>query len=261
VYDSARPAILPTITASTDFAVLGAEASKANDSNLTTSGFSVHYDAASKDYVIDVPASQPGAFRQYVANTPSDQGWGGALVPASGHQFDGVFVRKPSAGLALSYTTFADYGYLYQGVPSGVLAFGVATSAGGVPASGSATYGAIVDGVTIDGNGLISGDATLQFDFGAGKLSGHFDPSYGDFGGMGEVYALGRYDFTSTVFGAGSTTFSGQLSNAQFSGKGAFNGQFTGPHAEELMARWSAPYINPLSHASGTMFGVWIGKH
>jgi hypothetical protein len=31
---------------------------------------------------------------------------------------------------------------------------------------------------------------------------------------------------------------------------------FTGPHAEELMARWYASYPN----SDNIMYGVWVGK-
>jgi hypothetical protein len=42
-------------------------------------------------------------------------------------------------------------------------------------------------------------------------------------------------------------------------GLGAFGGQFTGPGAEELMARFTAPFINPYTGKQSDMFGVWVG--
>jgi len=42
--------------------------------------------------------------------------------------------------------------------------------------------------------------------------------------------------------------------------RGAFNGQFTGPAAQELMARWTAPTLDPNSNTTQQMFGVWVGK-
>jgi hypothetical protein len=154
-----------------------------------------------------------------------------------------------------------EYGMLYQGGAAGVAAFGTATAPGAIPVSGSATYLAVPEGITVDGNGAIDGSATLQFDFASGKLAGHFDPVFVSYGGMGEGTALGRYEFVSTVYGVGSTSFSGQLSNGQVPDKGSFNGIFTGPHAEELMARWSAPYVLAAGQTPSTMFGVWVGKH
>jgi hypothetical protein len=65
----------------------------------------------------------------------------------------------------------------------------------------------------------------------------------------------------NTVYGSGSTTFSGQLANAGFAQNGTFDGQFTGPIAQELMARWSAPFIDPATSQQSTMFGVWVGRN
>ena len=41
---------------------------------------------------------------------------------------------------------------------------------------------------------------------------------------------------------------------------GAFDGRFTGPAAEELMARWTAPYLNPSTQQWKDMFGIMVGK-
>jgi hypothetical protein len=80
-------------------------------------------------------------------------------------------------------------------------------------------------------------------------------------GGLGEHLPLGTYDFVNTVYGSGGTSFSGQLSTSGISDKGTFDGIFTGPNAEELMARWIAPYLDPISKSQSQMFGVWVGKH
>ena len=98
-----------------------------------------------------------------------------------------------------------------------------------------------------------------MFNFGVGTLSGHFDPML-EIGGSPTLASLGRYDFVNTVFGAGSTTFSGSLSRSGITSFGAFDGGFTGPAAQELMARWTAPYINPSNQQPGEMFGVWVGR-
>jgi len=49
-------------------------------------------------------------------------------------------------------------------------------------------------------------------------------------------------------------------STSSTSARGSFNGQFTGPRAEELMARWTAPLHNPSTNTDTQMFGVWVGK-
>ena len=42
---------------------------------------------------------------------------------------------------------------------------------------------------------------------------------------------------------------------------GSFNGIFTGPNAEELMARWTADYfVQGVTAQPEKMIGVWVGK-
>lgn len=156
------PIIFPAVTTSTEFSVLGSEASAMNDASLATAGFSVRYDAATKQYVVDVPvAEQPGEFRRYTSDSPNQHFWGGAIVSPSGAAVNGVRVRKPTS-IALTYTTAMEYGMLYQGGAAGVAAFGTATAPGAVPVAGSASYLAVAEGITVDGNGAIDGSATLQ---------------------------------------------------------------------------------------------------
>lgn len=102
----------------------------------------------------------------------------------------------------------------------------------------------------MDRNRYITGTAMLNFNFGAGTLSGHLDLDSG----------FGRYDFLNTLYASGSTTFSGQLSKTGIAQFGAFEGEFTGPNAQELMARWSVPYIEPGTSLQSSMFGVFVGK-
>lgn len=137
----------------------------------------------------------------------------------------------------------------------GVFAYGIPTADGDVPISGSATYLALVEGRTTELGNYIGGDASLAFDFARGTLSGEMRPSISD---GWDLRPLGTYTFTQTVFGVGSTTFSGQF-NSPVPG-GGFAGQFTGPGAAELLARWQAPFMNPSGQGTGTMFGVWVGR-
>ena len=119
---------------------------------------------------------------------------------------------------------------------------------------------AIVTGQTNDQMSVIGGTATLQFDFAGGTLSGHFNPVLSDLYGSSQT-ALGQYTFVNTVYGIGSTTFSGGLSHSNPALTGAFNGLFTGPNAQEMMARWTAGYfIQGVTSQPETMFGVWVGK-
>lgn len=247
------PKIFPAVTATTDFAVVGSEA-VSSSTTLTTAGFSVRYDAPSGNYVMDFPSTQPAAFSAHnsAADIANAAYWNGVVGNLE------VTVRKPTnPDLPLTYTTLANYGLFEDDpVPFGWLAFGSPTPAGGMPVAGTASYTAQVAGSTLDRYNYVGGTATLEFNFGAGTLTGHFDPVFLDHNGH-----LGRYDFANTVYGSGSTTFSGQLSRAGLAQSGSFDGQFTGPNAQELMARWNAPYIDLLTGQQRTIIGVWVGKN
>lgn len=254
------PAALSTVfagvTTSTEFATLGLEAGSNGipASALVRNGFAVRYDAASNAYIVDLPSTNPG--RVLLTGGEDNSFWYG-FIEGSGSYFS---VFKPSSTnpkIALAYTSYGISSGYYTS-EFGFTAFGMATPSSGIPLSGTATYEAIADGFTLNGFGRISGDASLQFNFGSGTLAGHFDPMLEN--GGPALLSLGRYDFVNTVFGAGSTTFSGGLSRSGISTLGAFDGRFTGPTAQELMARWTAPFIDPANQQPGEMFGVWVGR-
>ena len=251
--------IFPNVTTSTEFATLGYEAPSHPISigSLVGSGFSVSYDAPSNVYMMDVPASQPGDFQ---ATTTGDRYWNGQLgsLPIGGQQPIFLDVFRPGSqnwDFSLTYTSFAEYST--SSGQFGELAFGQATPASAIPVTGSASYAAFAAGQT-DFGFPIRGDVTLQFNFGAGTLAGSFDPYIYDF--LSGNTPLGHYDFANTVYGVGSTTFSGELARSGLAEHGTFDGLFTGPAAQELMARWTAPYHDPTTNADSQMFGVWVGK-
>ena len=265
------PAIFPNITTSTNFATLGLEApsipnSSASASTLLRDNFSVKFDAANNSYFIQLP-SHGGAL---ISTSEDSTWWYGHLEGSFQGEFANIF--KPSAinpSIQLSYTSFGNsniYGfcdYYTRCTKLDFYAFGSATPASGIPLSGSATYGAYVAGSALDSNATVGGSATLSFDFAAGSLAGHFDPILNGANpttGAPTTTNLGTYSFVNTVYGAGKADFSGQLSVSGASSTGAFDGQFTGPVAQELMARWTAPYLNPNTQQWAQMFGVWVGK-
>ncbi|WP_369025458.1 transferrin-binding protein-like solute binding protein [Qipengyuania sp. RANM35] len=187
-----------------------------------------------------------------------------AHYPPSG--WYGVSISKD---LEYTYSNLAIVFENGWGYPVGGFAYGLATQSGDVPVTGTATYRAQVyggDGEPSDysqwdiraWNYYVEGTADLTFDFGAGTLAGAMDPTI--FSYNGETRSLGRYEFVNTVFGVGSTQFSGELANASLTDLGTFNGLFTGPQAAELIAQWRAPYVNPWTNESGLLRGVWIGK-
>ncbi len=162
--------------------------------------------------------------------------------------------------IRLDYTSFAYWHPTREPTATdqaGYFAYGIPTVSGDVPVSGSGIYQAAVVGQSSGGYG-ISGDAQLVFDFAAGTLAGFMEPIAID--GWGLEFELGRYDFTQTVFGVGNTHFAGRFIVPGSDGPSAFEGQFTGPRAAELMARFHAPYLAPYGEGWGTMSGIWVGK-
>jgi hypothetical protein len=237
---------------------LGLEASgrSTSASALARNGFSVRYDAATQSYFVDLPSTAEFRFE---SSSEDPAYWHGFVATGfyTGTIVDVFKPRVTNPQIQLTYTSFGVTTGYYT-APYGFFAFGMATPGSGVPVTGTATYDAVVRGNTLNSPyALIGGNATLQFDFGAGTLGGHFDPTY-ELNGV--VTNLGTYNFMNTVFGVGSTTFSGSLSRSGINVLGAFDGQFTGPVAQELMARWTAPYFVPGTQQGSEMFGVWVGK-
>ena len=251
--------ILPAVTSSTQFATLGYQglfSGKNTAASLIDSGFSVSFDAAAKYYVMDVPVSQPGVFESPDSGGNSFLGKLTDLSSPGQSQPLVLNVGRSTSGsnsTTFDYTAWATY---QQQISSeewnaGYMAFGVPTPQSGVPVTGSATYTAEALGY---GGGYIDGKATLQFDFGAGSLTGTLDlwDAEWDPG----VFPRGHFDLTHTVVGSGVTAgqFSGELSGDMQ--HGSFNGLLTGPNAQELMARWNATYPN----SDNIMYGILVGK-
>lgn len=180
-------------------------------------------------------------------------------------------------GLAIAVRTDLDYshtGYasVFEngwGSEVGNIAFGIPTRDGDVPVTGTASYEAEAHGG--DGrvggatgyqphNFFVRGTAKLTFDFGAGLLSGHFDPVLRDLYGNSDDVPLGRYVFVNTLYGSGKPSFSGKLQHNDFADLGSFEGRFTGPQAAELLSQWQMPFLDPRTNEQSTLRGVWIGR-
>jgi hypothetical protein len=230
------------------------------------------YNASTNSYQITLPGFQAG--------TLADTGYGGSegqLATSSGSHvtagssstlqpaFVSLFVPGSSFS-PYTYTSFGSWngqaGMTAAGDilrQEGIFAYGIPTQVGDVPITGSANYSAEVHGsIGPDWTLSLTGTANLSFDFAGGNLSGSMHAGiFDDFDGI--LMDFGKYDFTQTVYSTGSTTFSGKfvvpgLPNADSS----FQGNFTGPNAAELMARFQAPYL--FNGQQGSMFGVWLGK-
>jgi hypothetical protein len=232
------------------------------------------YDPANNAYVISLPGFPQGVLGNTAYNGTSGQIATGSFSQVLELAFgvpQSVSVTLPvpgSNGSPYTYTSLGTWsgqsGTTATGekvYSEGIFAYGIPTAVGDVPVTGTAAYTAeIVANYgpdTYPPNG-IGGNVNLTFNFGAGTLSGSMHPQIID-GFDGIFVDFGKYDFTQTVYSTGSTTFSGKfvvpgLPNAD----SFFNGNFTGPGAAELMARFQTPFI--LNGNEGTISGIWIGK-
>jgi hypothetical protein len=204
----------------------------------------VRYVAASNSYEIELPDSQSWI----------------ALSPKSEVEAAGGGVRVGLQNLSYRYSTPIEW---FSGNSlTGVEAIGIATGAGAVPATGSATYTAWAEGRTSEpSNGsslidpLVIGYMTLNFNFARGSLSGslsaQLDPEWNQ-------YQLDTLNFRDTVYSTGSTKFSGKF-DTSLSGVNSFSGLFTGPHAEELMGNFAFPYRSPIDGLTYQADGAFVG--
>ena len=140
----------------------------------------------------------------------------------------------------------------------GYEAVGLATPAGGVPVTGSATYSGQIVGRTSEYQAALAddfpvdGSIQLLFDFGLGSLSGSISPN------LHQGYTLGSLNFRDTVYSTGSTTFSGKF-DTSVAGANSFSGLFTGPAAQELIGNFVFPYKSPIDGKVYQADGVFAG--
>lgn len=199
-------------------------------------------------------------------------------IALNGHPADyTIRIFRPSNTnpiIALTYTSFANWHYInldhepsYR-VYEGWVAFGQETPQHGIPTSGTGNYAAAIFGQSglaqaTDGtlrSYLISGNASFTFDFGGGAMGGWLSPLLFD-PKTSQSYSLGQYDFDQTFFPVGSQTFSASFTVADEYPyiSHYINGQFTGPGAEELFARWQTATTDPLTLEPLSIFGVAVG--
>lgn len=144
-----------------------------------------------------------------------------------------------------------------------VVAFGASTPTSGVPQTGTASFQGIATGtanVPNDGWGAtqttpVDGTVGLYFDFGAGTLAGSL--ALASVCDCTKFFSIGTIDFSNTAFARGNQTFSGSFAT-DVTGSNAFDGRFTGPGAEELIGRWSLPFLfEGQPHQAS---GAWVAK-
>jgi len=239
------PAIIPA-TVSQQFTVVGSSHPFDGVSTPTFDGseqLQVRYVQSSNSYEVQLPHSATWGRIAYlpIDGSPADPinyGGGGAhLWLGAGYQYSRIFEWSGGGGL------------------HGFEAIGIATTAGSVPVTGTATYsGELLGGTTESFGGDtwdVRGTIGLSFNFGLGTLSGTIDPT-------AFVYSLGHLNFRDTVYATGSTSFSGKF-DTNLTGVNSFGGLFTGPNAQELIGNFAFPYKSPIDGQTYQADGAFVG--
>lgn len=245
-------AIVPAATTSQQFAAFGSSHLNQNDQGPrldSSSQLQVRYVQSTNTYEVQVPNGQSWTTLSYVGGGP------GTGAPVS-YGSPSAFVWLRSDGYQYSrLLEWASTNTIY-----GEEAIGIATPTGGVPVTGTASYGGELLGLTNEQHDpsdmWIGGTIALNFNFGTGGLTGSISPVvHQDFAS----FPVGTINIADPVFSIGSTTFSGKFDTA-LSGINSFRGLFTGPSAQEMIGNFAVPYRSPIDGQNYQADGAFIGK-
>lgn len=206
-------------------------------------GVGVQFDADLGAYIVSLPEGEQGAF---FAMTSDPDYWSGHLVQPTDTS---TATNEYISFWRMEGSHYSGLSYAYTGDTGVMVAIGMATPEGAVPVTGSATYDFMI-------SGDLGGNGEMQFDFDAGTLGGWAEPIYNT--GWDGI-SLGVYDFVDTVFGVGSTGFSGTMYNAESEMEGSFAGLFTGPGAEEAMGLMTFNYVDYYSEQLTSTPALFVG--
>ena len=216
-------------------------------------------------YEVQLPGSS-SSDRLIEAKLPGQSG--NVLQAATDTARNSTIVIAQARLQGYRYSELASLSDLTRGTDQ--FAFGLLTLPSQMPVSGTASYHGMVGGTTdiatFDAwggyNVGVTGSVDLNVDFGKGSLGGSMDLSLADY----TAIPLGSFAFTNTVFGAGSTSYSGQFQTTA-TGSNFFNGRFTGPNAEETIGAWALPFVFSTGSTSlapdgqtHQAIGAWIAK-
>jgi hypothetical protein len=230
----------------------------------------IRYDAATNRYEVMAEGRAWEALRDDPLSSPTPGNpntnfvFAGAAVNHSFFLIRAHYSYPDQTDRRYQYSNLAAWGRTEGSVGlGGYVAFGMATPAGSVPITGSASYEGFIEGVAtvqypyegVPALAHVDGTVTMNFNFGAGTLSGHIDPDIV----TDRSYDLGTLTFANTVFGTGSRSYSGQFATS-VSGPNTFSGLFTGPGAQELIGKWTFPFTSPIDGATASATGAWIAK-
>lgn len=235
--------------------------------NLHANGnLTVRYDAPTDQYYVAIPGEvETDALLAYNLNQTND--------PTSAYHWYTAGGGSNASTSVSGTTSDPERNYLYSNLASfwngsgfGDTAFGIATLASAVPATGTASYSGILEGrsseqVDWGGWGIYAGSITgpinLTFNFGSGDLSGTLHPILE----LDARYDLGTLTVSQPVWGVGSAGFSGSLTGSILTGDPAgIRGQFTGPAAEELIGAFFFGYVSPVTGLDARAAGAFVAQ-
>jgi hypothetical protein len=215
-------------------------------------GATITYSAPSNSYQLDV--GNPALGVSHVVLSPSSSGSATVLQADLG---GGAAAFLDIANPATSNLSWTSYGFwdVHASASYTNTAFvtGYATPAAAVPMSGTATYRGSVNGEAfhpdaagIDGTDFyqLSGDASLQANFGSGTIAGNltnmitrsFEGETSPWNSVSLLGSISGGQFSGTSGVTSAPANSGSLSGAA---TGTFAGMFFGPNAQELGAVWT----------------------
>lgn len=217
------------------------------------------------NYYVQLPGHDPNELLSF----------GGGSIRDTDDNFEGLISGSKDRGYSYSELAFHRSSDPQQ---FGAFAFGTLTPDGAVPVTGSATYNGTITGTSdvVGSNAgqsfreIATGPVMLNFDFAAGTLRGAMSLGLID-EVSDDALQIGTFNFKDTVFGVGSTSYSGKFDTAAV-GDNFFLGRFTGPHGEETIGAWALPFILDVGragpsnsvitadHQTHQAFGAWIAK-
>ena len=241
--------------ATQEFAAIGSGNSLRIRYDAATNKYEVMAEGRGWETLVDDPSFTPHPGDPNVMFTVA-----GASTSSSSFVIRTHYSYPASSASRYQYSNLAPW---KVGSVSGFTAFGIATPLSGVPVTGSASYQGMIEGGTTetfsDGfetvPGYVVGSINLNFDFGAGSLSGSISPTLY----LADTHVLPTLTFTDTVYSSGSATFSGKF-DTSLAGPNSFAGLFTGPGAEELIGRFAFPYLSPADGSAEQAAGAFVAK-
>jgi len=225
------------------------------------------YLASDQSYEMTIPGLERGRLSLRSANAYYSVH---SLSTAPSPTFEVILARLGSANdeSSLRHTSFGWWeDPIYTPVPAiprsnntGYFAYGVPTDPAAMPATGSVRYRGEVSGATSASLGVwyVYGVADLTVDFASGQVSGNLSLGVNP-GGPGHR-AFGDFPFAGARDAIDATRFSGRIVVQGGVQDGLFQGQFTGPQADELMVRWLLPQAGSGNTGPDSLFGIWVGK-